>query len=540
MLPNGFLSVALIAPLALVHRGPDEVHRGHEDRDDAPPHIVVIMVDDLGWRDTSPACWPDPEGPGARHFQTPSVERLVREGMRFSEAYASAPVCTPTRTSFMTGASPARNGITYWTRYWGKDQSARHPLLEAPEWDVDGLQPGDVTLAALLADTYRTIHVGKAHFGTSPEEGGGGGDPTTLGFEVNVAGWAAGGPGSFYGIDDFSAAKREERKGKKGRDRRWDVPGLERYRGQDVFMTDVLAAEAERELRTAVDAGERVFLHFAPYAVHAPLMAHPGLTDEFPDLEGPELAYATMVAAVDAATGRLLDALDDLGIADETLVVWTSDNGGLSAHARSADLRHRHNLPARSGKGSAYEGGVRVPMIVRWPGVVEAGRVVGGAVVTHDLFPTLLSAAGLPVPKDHAPRVDGVDLTGVLSRGERVPAERPILWHQPHFWGVNGPGIEPFSAVRQGRWKLLYFHSGVEIDLDTGRRAGGPRFELYDLAEDVGETRDLAFARPAVTRGMAQILSDLLEASGAAMSISKSTGDPVPLPAAVLAGADGR
>ncbi|MEM9379662.1 MAG: sulfatase-like hydrolase/transferase [Planctomycetota bacterium] len=509
---------------------------------DAPPHVVVIMVDDLGWRDLSPACWPDPKGPGARHFMTPAVERLAREGARFSEAYASAPVCTPTRTSFLTGATPARNGITYWTRFAGKDQSAKHPLLEAPEWNVDGLQPGDVTLAALLADSHRTIHVGKAHFGTSPgdEPGAGGGDPTTLGFEVNVAGWAAGGPGSYFGIDDFSAAKREERLGRKGRDRRWDVPGLEEFHGQEVYLTEALLSRAVLELEAAVEDGERVFLHFAPYAVHAPLLGHPMLASRFPDLDGPELAYATMVHAVDRVTGRLLETLDELGIADETIVVWTSDNGGLSAHARGADLRHRHNLPARSGKGSAYDGGIRVPLIVRWPGVVEPGRVVDGPVVTHDLFPTLLAATGVEVPKEHAPRVDGVDLTGVLAGREEVPGDRAILWHQPHFWGVNGPGIEPYSAVRRGRWKLIYFHSGAEVDVDTGRRSGGPRFELYDLAEDVGELRDLAFARPAVTRGMAGVLSGLLESSGASMSISKATGQPVPLPSALLEDATDR
>ncbi len=504
-----------------------------------PLHVVVIMVDDLGWRDCSPSCWDDPQGPGARHFQTPNLERLVGEGMRFADAYASAPVCTPTRTSFMTGVTPARNQITYWTRFYGRDQSARHPLLKAPSWDVDALQPGDVTLASLMTPEYRTIHVGKAHFGTSPEdgpEGGrGGGDPTTLGFDVNIAGWAAGGPGSFYGIDDFSAAKREERRGNKGRNRNWDIPGLEKYHGQDVFLTDVLADEAERALREGVADGERVFLHFAPYAVHAPIMAHEELKARFEGsgLTGPELAYATMVAAVDDATGQLLDALDDLGIADETLVIYTGDNGGLSAHARGGE-RHTHNLPARSGKGSAYDGGLRVPMVVRWPGVVEPGALVRGPVVTHDLFPTLLGAAGIDIPADHAARVEGIDLRPVLDGREAPPRDRSILFHQPHFWGVNGPGIEPFSAVRVGDHKLIYFHSGAQLDEATGKRTGGPRFELYDLAEDVGEARDLAAERPATLAALAQVLSARLEASGASMSLDLRSGQPVPMPRAAL------
>lgn len=502
---------------------------------DERPHVLVIMVDDLGWRDCSPACWDDPEGPGARHFRTPNLERLVGEGVRFADAYASAPVCTPTRTSFMTGVTPARNGITYWTRFHGRDQSARHPLLKAPSWDVDALQPGDVTLASLMTPGYRTIHVGKAHFGTSPEGGRGGGDPTTLGFDVNIAGWAAGGPGSFYGIDDFSAAKREERRGNKGRNRNWDIPGLEAYHGKDVFLTDVLADEAERALREAVADGERVFLHFAPYAVHAPIMAHEGLKARFEGsgLTGAELAYATMVAAVDDATGQLLDALDDLGIADETIVVYTGDNGGLSAHARGGE-RHTHNLPARSGKGSAYDGGLRVPMVVRWPGVVEPGALVRGPVVTHDLFPTLLGAAGIEIPADHAARVEGIDLRPVLDGREAPPAGRSLLFHQPHFWGVNGPGIEPFSAVRVGDHKLIYFHSGARLDAATGKRTGGPRFELYDLAADVGEAHDLAAERPATVAALAQVLSARLEAAGASMSIDLASGEAIPMPRAAL------
>ncbi|MEM9801559.1 MAG: sulfatase-like hydrolase/transferase [Planctomycetota bacterium] len=494
---------------------------------DAPPHVLLVVIDDLGWRDTSPACWPDPEGDGPRHFRTPHLERLVREGTRFADAYASAPVCTPTRTSLMTGACPARSGITYWTRFHDRDQSADFPALVAPTWNVNGLQPGDVTLASLLSETHRTIHVGKAHFGTSPEGESGGGDPTQLGFNVNVAGWAAGGPGSFYGIDDFSAAKREARRGREGRDRSWDVPGLARYHGEDVFLTDALGAEAESSLRAAVEDGERVFLHFAPYAVHAPIMPNARFTELFPDLQGPELAYATMVASVDAALGRLLDALDELEIVDETLVVFTSDNGGLSAHGRGGE-RHVHNRPARSGKGSAYDGGLRVPLVVRWPGVVPSGRVAEGPVVTHDLFPTLLAATGVDVPAEHASRVDGFDLSRVLSGDvDALEPERSILWHQPHFWGVRGPGIEPFSALRRGRWKVVYFHSGAQ----TG---GGPRLELYDVEADEGESRDLASAEPARLAAMAERLSIRLEDAGAAMSIARSTGEPVPLPREIL------
>lgn len=500
----------------------------------APPHIIVLMVDDLGARDTSPALWPEESDGAARHHLTPHLERLAAAGVVFDEAYASAPVCTPTRTSFLTGRSPARSGITYWTKDKDRDTSARHPLLAAPPWNMNGLQPGDVTLPALLASVgYRTIHVGKAHFGT-----GEGGDPQQLGFDVNVAGWAAGGPGSYLGVDDFSAEGRQRRRGKAGGGRAWDVPGLEEHHGDDVFLTDVLAEAAVRELRAGVEAGERVFLHLAPYAVHAPLMVNERVAGRFAgeDLVRAELAYATLVASVDDALGRVLDTLDELGIADETLVVYTSDNGGLSAHSRGG-AKHTHNVPFRSGKGSAYEGGVRVPFVARWPGVLPEGRRMQDVVVTHDLFPTLLRVAGAQIPESHRKSVDGTDLRdawGEVWRGSAVRAIRPIVWHQPHYWGVPGPGIEPFSAARMGDYKLIYFHSGAELDAESGARSGGPRVELYDVKRDPGETRDLAGERPELLAEMAEQLSRALERRGASMSLALPDRTPVPLPRALV------
>ncbi|QDV07712.1 Choline-sulfatase [Planctomycetes bacterium Poly30] len=515
------------------------------------PHIVLFMIDDLGWRDLEPGAWTQLTEPqlngakeaegqetsSARHFLTPHIARLAERSVRFADAYAAAPVCTPTRTSLMLGQSPARTGITYWTRHFDQDTSSpfpgEAPLLRAPAWRMNGIQPGEATLASRLRQAgYFTIHVGKAHFGTGP-----GGDPTELGFDVNVAGWAAGGPGSYLGIDAFSAAGREQRRGRTGPgDHSWDIPGLEAHHGKEVFLTDVLADEAEAAMRRSVADGERVFLHFAPYAVHAPLMVNERVRDRFPDLDGPELAYATLVASVDDAVGQILAAVDDLGIADTTLVVFTSDNGGLSAHGRGGK-KHSHNLPLKSGKGSAYEGGVRVPLFVRWPGVTEAGRVARGPVVTQDLFRTLLAAAGGDARDAGA---TGLDLSPVLG-GADVPETRPIVWHQPHYWGVAGPGIEPYSALRLGRWKLIYFHSSVveESGVD-GRPARAvrrpePRFELYDLSVDIGEAHDLALDQPATVDALAELLSVELEAANAGMSIVLSTGEPVPLPRDLLA-----
>jgi len=226
--------------------------------------------------------------------------------------------------------------------------------------------------------------------------------------------------------------------------------------------------------------------------------------------------------------GGLLDAIEDEGLRDNTIVVYMGDNGGLSAHGRGGK-KHTHNLPLKSGKGSAYEGGIRVPMIVRWPGITKAGAVLSGAVVTHDWFTTLTAAAGVPIPRKHAAQVEGLDLRAAIAATESVP-DRPILFHQPHYWGVPGPGIEPFSALRFGDYKLIYFHSGAELDPETGKRTGGPRFELYRITVDIGEQHELSGAEPLRVLAMAEMLSVELEASGAGMSIDKATGEAVFLP----------
>ena len=271
---------------------------------------------------------------------------------------------------------------------------------------MNGLQPDDVTLPRLLQRAgYRTIHVGKAHFGA---RGTPGADPTRLGFDVNVAGHAAGAPGSFLGTQDFSGAHR-------GGDRVWDVPGLEEWHGRDVYLTDVLAGEAVAAVRDAVAAERPFFLHFAPYAVHTPITANPAHLERYADLERREAAYATMIQTVDDALGRLLATLDELDVAERTIVVYTSDNGGLSAHGRDGEA-HTHNAPLRSGKGSYLEGGVRIPQVVAWPGFTDGeggargGRVTDAPVITHDLFPTVLGWAGVELPAEHAPTVDGRDL----------------------------------------------------------------------------------------------------------------------------------
>ena len=486
----------------------------NEATSDRRPNVVVFMIDDLGWQDLSLALGPEVTSFN-RRYRTPNVERLARNGTTFTDAYSASPVCTPSRTAFMTGLHPARTGITYWTLRADSDTSSRHPGLKQPPWRLKGLDDRDITLAKLLRDSgYRTIHVGKAHFGAIGTPGE---DPTNLGFDVNVAGHAPGGPGSFYGIHDFGAMKRQGKDGPSV----WDVPGLESVHGQDVYLTEVLAERATDEIDQALEANRPFFLHFAPYAVHAPIMANHRHLHRYQDLHPREAAYATMIESMDSAIGHVLDHLEDLDLLEETIIVFASDNGGLSAHARGGE-RHIHNAPLRSGKGSAYEGGVRVPLIVSAANQENPrGRRISTPVSVIDLFPTILEMTSTPAPPDHLDTIDGTSLAGIITDNPISPRpadDRILAWHMPHQWGASGPGIEPFTSIRRGSWKLLYFHHG-------------PRIELYDLAADLSETRDLASERPAIAERLLDDLQAWIEDTGADLSIDTATNTEITSPA---------
>jgi arylsulfatase A-like enzyme len=466
-------------------------------------NVLLFVVDDLGWQDISLALHSERTPFNAR-YRTPNLERLAAQGMRFTQAYAAAPVCTPTRAALATGLSPAQLHVTYWTLQAGKDTSAAQAVVAAPDWRVDGLQPKTPTLGRAFQQAgYRTIHVGKWHLGAIGTPGA---DPTLCGFDVNVAGHGAGAPGSYFGRDNFSSAP-----GRAGTV--WDVPGLESYHGKDVYLTEVLAQRAVAELELAAQSKQPFFLQFAPYAVHAPIQANPRYLEHYAQLDPREAAYATMIETVDAALGDLLATLDRLGVADNTVVVFTSDNGGLSAHARGGQA-HTHNAPLRSGKGSYYEGGLRVPLVVRWPGRTALDSRCDVPVISHDLYPTLLAASAGTAPAPATP-LEGRDLTSLLRGGDTL-GERSLFWHMPHFWGVEGPGIEPVSALRRGDWKLIWRHA------DQG-------FELYDLASDISEIRDLAAIRPQRVRALATELAAQLKRVDAQLSLDKRTQKPLEL-----------
>ncbi len=478
------------------------------------PNIVLVTIDDLGWQDTSVAVTAGPT-PLNDRWRTPTFEALAARGMRFANAYAAAPVCTPSRAAILTGESPARSHITYWILHQGSDTSAKHERLDPPAWRTNGLDVDAVTLPRLLAAAgYATIHVGKWHLGA---EGTPAADPLALGYQVNVAGHAAGSPGSYLGRERFAD---NVRKGKPDAGPSvWDVPGLEAYHGQDVFLEEALAKEASAAIGSAMDRGQPFFLSFATYAVHVPITPNERLLKPYAGLDRTEAAYATMIETVDRAVGEVLATIEKAGQLRRTIVIVTSDNGGLSAHGRGAtpdgSTRDRHNAPARSGKGSAYDGGLRVPLLVAWPGHVAANSQCDQVVVGEDLFPTILGMANVPVPSAVAARLDGQSILPLLEgRPDPTFATRPVLWHQPHFWGVRGPGIEPFTALRVGDWKLIAFHDG-------------PRYELYDVAHDVGEEHDLAAREPDRLRAMREQLGVELLRRGAQMSVERASGKPV-------------
>lgn len=483
------------------------------------PNIVLVLVDDLGWQDTALQLTPQPTAQNEQ-WHTPNLDLLAAGGMRFTSAYAAGPVCTPTRTSLLTGRTPGANHITYWTQQKDTDTSASHPTLAPPAWRWNGLDASDTTFPRLLAEAgYRTIHVGKAHFGAKDTFGQ---DPLALGFQVNIGGHAGGHPGSYLGQHDFRLSGRT---GKPEASRFWDVPNLEEWHGTDTYLTEALVAKTCRALEESVRAGKPFFLNFAPYAVHTPLMANERLLARYADLDPREATYATMIESVDNALGTLMAQLEALGVADNTVILFTSDNGGLSAHARGlapdGAARHTHNAPLKSGKGSAYEGGVRVPLAVRWPGHTPAGTWNEQPVITYDLFPTFLAMAGVELPD--AGRVEGRDLGATLRVGTDEALEgRALFWNQPHQWGANGPGIEPFTSVRLDDWKLIYFHAPA-------------RLELFDLRHDVGETHDRLLDEPEHATELATRLADWIAARDVQLSLDKATGASIPGPLAVLA-----
>ncbi len=495
-------TVALILPL--------ECPAIQQTESNPRPNIILFLVDDLGWQDTSVVfCNSENEKTGFQiHFQTPHVQRLADRGVRFAQAYAHS-VCSPTRTSILSGQHPTRHRVTNWTLYPDKDQSGKTERLGPPSvWNVQGQQPNDQLLPQQLKRAgYRTIHCGKAHWGAIGTPGS---DPVNLGFDVNIAGHSAGAPGSYAGEQNFGNHEDGTHK------LPWGVPGLEKYHGTKTHLTDALATEACLAIDQAVSDQQPFFLYMAPYAVHTPIQAHPRFIDNYlgknysgtqigiPEVEA---RYASMVEGYDAALGQILNVLTNRNVADKTIILFTSDNGGLSAHTRSTTWqgtgKDTHCWPLKAGKGSAYEGGTRVPMIVSWATTdsgsslqktlpFSAGSLSQAKVVCEDIYPTICRWAGIQQNAGSSNELDGIDITK-FATDPTATNDRDLLFHYPHVWGPSGEGYQPHSSLRHNDWKIIYFYDSK-------------RWELYNLSTDLSENNDLAVSHPNRLGSMKQLL----------------------------------
>lgn len=500
-------AVAAAMPEAVCARGNSMQNR---------PNIIVFLMDDLGWQDTS-LPFHTQVTPFNRRYHTPNLEKMAAGGVKFTQAYAHC-VCTPTRVSLMTGLNTARHRVTNWTieKDKIKDLELNHPSLGIPVWNMNGLSPvaGDphaihaLTLPMLLREAgYRTIHVGKAHFGAVDTIGA---DPKSLGFDVNIAGHAAGSPASYYGEDNYGN-KPDFPRGRAA------VPGLAEYHGTDVNLTEALTREAIGQIDDAAEGDRPFYLYMAHYAVHTPIMPDKRFHQKYVDagLDDIESAYASMIEAYDKSLGDIVAHLRKVGIEDNTIVIFMSDNGGLSAGARGGEP-HTHNRPLSSGKGSAHEGGIRVPMVVKWPGVAKPGSACAQPVIVEDFFPSILEMAGAKC-RQIGGKLDGLSFVPLLKGDSSYPRERALHWHYPNIWGPTGPGIGASSTIRQGDWKLIYYHEDR-------------RYELFDLVNDIGETTNLADKEPAKLKKLADSLRGYLQEVNAQMPAVKATGNPVPMP----------
>ena len=428
------------------------------------PNVIFILTDDLGWADLG--CY------GSTFYETPNLDRLAKEGMRFTDGYAACNVCSPTRAAIMTGKYPARLRITDWLT--GRPDLPDQKLCR-PKFQMF-LPLSEVTLAEALKEAgYATAFVGKWHLGEETNY-----YPEHQGFDLNIGGCGKGHPPSYfspYGIPTLKDGPKGE------------------------YLNERLTDEALKFMEQSKD--RPFLLYFAHYAVHTPLQAKPAVIEKYRakaaklPASGPEFlpdrgrnvrqiqnhpTYGAMVEGLDDSVGRVLDKLKDLGLETNTIVFFTSDNGGLSTSEGTPTA----NLPLRTGKGWAFEGGVREPLLVKWPGVTQPGSVSHEQVISTDFYPTILDMLGLPARPQQT--MDGVSVAAAF-KGKPLP-ERPLFWHYPHYSNQGGP---PHGAVRLGNYKLIEWYEDMNV-------------ELFNLKDDLGEQLDLAKSQPKKAKELTKLL----------------------------------
>ena len=489
---------------------------GSASAQEARPNIILFMVDDMGWQDTSVPFWRDTTSYN-RMYDTPNMERLAKQGMKFTQAYACS-ISSPSRCSLLTGANNARHRVTNWTLQKDMSTDIESDEVSLPEWNVNGISMEEGTEHSFVGTSfvdvlrragYSTIHCGKAHFGA---EGTPGADPLHFGFEVNIAGHAAGGLATY--LSELNYGHTSDGKPTS----LMSIPGLEKYWGSGVFVTEALTREALSALDSVKESGKPFFLYMSHYAVHIPIDKDLRYYDGYiaKGLSEKDAAYASLIRGMDKSLGDILDWLEANGEAGNTIVIFMSDNGGLATQPYWRDGEpFTQNAPLKSGKGSLYEGGVREPMIVRWPGVVDSSSVCDRYLMIEDFYPSILEMAGMN--QEMPAGVDGVSFVPLL-KGTGDPSEgRALVWNFPNIWGNDGPGINLNCAIRKGEWKLVYYYQ-------TGRK------ELFNISEDIGEETDLSGINPLKVRELSSELGRYLRSVGADRPYFKGSGKPCPWP----------
>ena len=470
------------------------------------PNIILFLVDDMGVMDTSVPFLTDKEGVPVKHslngwYRTPGMERLANQGVRFSNFYAQS-VSSPSRTSIMTGQNAARHGTTNWINAESNNRTTYGPY----DWNWKGISVEDQIYPSLLQqEGHKTIHVGKAHFGCMNSEGE---NPLNIGFDVNIGGSSIGHPGSYYGEEGYGFIKGQRARA---------VPDLEEFHGSDTFLTDALTQKAFREMEQAIEEEKPFYLNLAHYAVHSPFQVDKRFIANYNDatVNKEAQAFATLIEGMDKSLMDLLNKLEELQIAENTLIVFLGDNGGDAPLGGPAD--YGSSAPLRGKKGSEYEGGVRIPFIVSWAKPDESNplqqkypiasntvQMQMGTVM--DIYPTVLSLAGVKAPQGRI--VDGGDLKTLLS-GKRDKKHRDdFLMHFPHEHRGSY-----FTTYRKGDWKLIYYYNPTTPH--------APSYKLYNLSEDPYEENDVSATNPSRLKKLFKQMVRRLELENALYPVDK-------------------
>lgn len=509
LIPWTFVSLATIMGQA------ENPH--HAEQVNKRPNIILFMVDDMGWEDTSLPFWTQKTHYN-EVYETPNMERLAQQGMMFTQAYACS-ISSPSRCSLITGTNAARHRVTNWTLQKDKATDMQSDILQLPDWNYNGVcQAAGInntfqgtSFVQLLKDNgYHTIHCGKAHFGAIDTPGE---SPYHMGFEVNISGHAAGGLASYLGEENYGYTKDGKPTSL------MSIPGLEQYWGTETFATEALTLEAIKALDKAKRLAQPFYLYMSHYAIHIPIDKDMRFYQKYIDkgMTPKEAAYATLIEGMDKSLGDLMNWLDENGEADNTILIFMSDNGGLSSEPSWRDGQiHTQNYPLNSGKGSAYEGGIREPMIVRWPGTVEAGSKSDKYLLIEDFYPTILDMAQIKNYQTVQP-IDGISFIPLLKQTGDPSKGRSLYWNCPNIWGNEGPGIGPTCAVRKGDWKLVYYY-------EDGKK------ELFNIPDDIGEKNDLATQHREIVKRLSKDLGKYLRKVDGQRPSFKATGKPCPWP----------